>query len=386
MAGSITDRVAVIGMGCTKFGERWESSGDDLLVEACTEALSDAGIDAKDVEAAWVGTLSSSMSGFALTRPMKLDNVPVTRVENACSSGIDAFRNACFAVASGMYDVVLAAGFEKLKDQNVRGLGTVYAGHPVFFSTTTGPGAFSLAATRYLGRFGATKEHLAKIAVKNHRNGAMNPKAHFRREVTVEEVCSAFPIAYPLGLLDCCPTTDGAAAAVIVPADRAREFAKEFVRVKGLGLAVSAGTGQILDDYDYLHFPEATAAARQAYDQAGITDPLRQLDLVELHDCFTITELILYEDLGFCAKGEAKRFVDDGVFEREGELPVNTSGGLKACGHPVGATGLRMIYEGYQQVLGRAGRRQLPTCDLAMAQTLGGIPGMFVAGVAIVGR
>ncbi len=383
----IRDRVAVIGMGCTPFGEHWDKSGEDMVVDAAFEACEDAGIEAKDIEAAWVGTLSSSMSGFAASRPLKLDLMPITRIENACTTGMDTFRNACFAVAAGMYDIVLAVGFEKLKDRDQRGLaGTFTTGHPVFYAGTGGPGAFALAATRYFEAYGATKEHLGKIAVKNHHNGTLNPKAHFHREVTCEQVVGSFPIAYPLGLLDCAPTTDGAAAAIVCRADLAPMISDEYVLVKGLGLAVSAGTGQARSDYDYTHFPEATASSKQAYAQAGITDPLHELGTLEVHDCFTITELIIYEDVGLCAKGEAKDHVDAGTFELGGVLPVNTSGGLKASGHPVGATGLRMIYEGYSQILGRAGKRQVADVDLAMGLTLGGIPGMFTCGTAIVGR
>ena len=376
---SIKDKVAIIGMGCTKFGERWDTSADDLIIEAAYEAYEDAGIESKDIQAAWVGTLQTSSSGVSLSAPLKLKNIPITRVENMCATGTEALRNALFAVACKAYDLVLVVGFEKLKDLGYAVLGGGYE-HPVFNTGYSTPGTYALAATRYFQEYGVTKETLAKIAVKNHHNGCLHPKAHFQREITVEQVMKAPIIGWPLGLFDCCPRTDGAAAAIICRKEDASKYKKkdDYILVKGLGIAAGTAMGKSRTGYDYLHFDENLSASRQAYEQTGIKDPLKELDLAIVHDCFTITELIIYGDLGFCPANEAKDYVDDGVFKMEGELPVNTDGGLKAFGHPQGASGLRMICEVYNQLLGRAGPRQLKSPRLGLTHNLGGAPGVAV--------
>ena len=380
---SLSDQVAIIGMGCTKFGENWQQSADDMIVEACMEAFADARVRPDQIEAAWVGTLTSGVSGQTLSRPLKLQYIPVTRVENMCATGQDALRNAVFAVAAGAYDLVLVAGFEKLKDSGLTGLPG--AASSVIGAGNTAPGGFALAANRYFHEYGIGKETLAKIAVKNHYNGARNPKAHFQKEITLEQAMKAPLIASPLGLFDCCPTTDGAAAAIITRRELAEKYTDRFVTIKGMGLAVGPGTGRVDENYSFTTFPETKAAAKQAYTQAGITNPRQQLSMAEVHDCFTITELIIYEDLGFCAPGTAAAAVDDGTFALRGELPVNTDGGLKSFGHPIGASGLRMLYECYGQLMCRAGQRQIPNPKLALAHNLGGNPGSFTCSVIIVG-
>lgn len=380
----LADRIAIIGMGCTKFGENWDQSADDMIVEACQEAFADARVRPEQIEAAWVGTLISGVSGQALSRPLKLQYIPVTRVENMCATGQDALRNAAFAVAAGMYDLVLVAGFEKLKDSGLTGLPG--AASSVIGAGNTAPGGFALAANRYFHEYGVTKETLAKIAVKNHYNGARNPKAHFQKEITVEKAMKAPMIASPLGLFDCCPTTDGAAAAIITRRELAEKHTDQFVTIKGMGLAVGPGTGRLDDGYSFTSFLETKKAAQQAYEQAGIKDPRREISTAEVHDCFTITELIIYEDLGFCAPGTAAKEVDNGTFTLHGELPVNTDGGLKSFGHPIGASGLRMLYECYNQLICRAGPRQIPNPKLALAHNLGGNPGSFTCSVIIVGK
>ncbi|HEY9232171.1 MAG TPA: acetyl-CoA acetyltransferase, partial [Blastocatellia bacterium] len=268
---NLSDRVAIIGMGCTKFGEHWDKSEEDLIVEAAYEAFEDAGVEPAQIEAGWVGTLTSGISGQALSRPLKLQYIPVTRVENMCATGQDALRNAAFAVAAGAYDVALVVGFEKLKDSGYSGLPG--AASTVIGAGNTAPGAFALAANRYFHRYGADKEDLARISVKNHYNGARNRKAHFQKEITLEQAMKAPMIAAPLGLLDCCPTTDGAAAAVITRTELAPQFTKDFVTIKAMGLAVGPGTGRLDTDFDFTSFPETRAAARQVYDQMGIRDP-----------------------------------------------------------------------------------------------------------------
>ncbi|MEE8301792.1 MAG: acetyl-CoA acetyltransferase, partial [Candidatus Tectomicrobia bacterium] len=240
--------------------------------------------------------------------------------------------------------------------------------------------------TRYFHQYGVGKDTLAKIAVKNHHNGSMNPKAHFQSEITVDQVMKAPMISDPLGLFDCCPTTDGAAAAAICRKEIAAKFNPDYVTIKGLGLSVGPGTGRMDPGYDFTHFPETVRASRQAYEQTGIADPFKEISMAEVHDCFTITELLIYEDLGFVNKGEAKDAVDDGVFTLEGELPVNTDGGLKSFGHPIGASGLRMLYEIYKQLQGKAGPRQVKDMELGMAHNLGGTPGSFTCSVVLLGR
>ena len=373
MAESIKDKVSIVGMGCTKFGENWEWSVEDMVVDAVYEAYEDAGIGPEGIEAAWVGTAFSGAGGSILSDILKLHDIPITRVENFCATGMEAFRNACYAVAAGVYDTVLAVGVEKLKDSGLQGLPESMA-RPVFGVGRTAPGSFALIASRYFAKYGIGKETLAKIAVKNHKNGALNPKAHFQREITVEQALKAPIIAWPLGLFDCCPTTDGAAAAIITRKNLAKKFKEDYIPVKALALSVSSMWPQFRPGFDYLGFSANVTAAQSAYQQAGIKDPLKELDLAEVHDCFTITELVIYEDLGFCPRGQAKKFIDDGVFELNGELAVNADGGLKSFGHPIGASGLRMIYEVYKQLQGKAGKRQIKNAKLGMAHNLGGTP------------
>lgn len=388
--GNIKDKVAIIGMGCTKFGDNWSQGLDDMIIEAVDEALNDAGIEVKDIEAAWLGTFFSGVTGARLARPLKLQYIPVTRVENACGSGMDALRNASFAVAAGMYDLVLVVGCEKLKDFGHNVLVDA-SEHPIFDCGRTSPAEFALLATRYFHSYGLSRDEgkilLAKIAVKNHHNGTFSPKAHFQREISIQDVLNAPMVSWPLGLYDCCPRTDGAAVAVLTRADMARKFRDDFVLIKAFGVAAGYGTGRLETNYDFLHIQENVVAARQAYQQAGIKEPFRELDLAEVHDCFTITELVNYEDLGFCPRGQAKDYVNDGAFTLQGELPVNTDGGLKSFGHPQGASGLRMVYELYLQMQGKASQRQLKHPRLGLAHNVGGFPSEgTVTSIAIVGR
>jgi len=388
----IRDRVAIVGMGCTKFGERWDVDGLDLLVEACYEAYEDVGVSPSDIQAAWLGTSSTFSTGQPLAQALKFNYIPITRVENACATGTDAFRNACYAVAAGIYDVVLAAGVEKLKDSGFTGLGGgARAPSTEVDPPTPPPAQFALSATRYFHHYGIPYEEgkttLARIAVKNHHNGSLHPKAHLRREISVEQALKAPMIAWPLGLFDCCGVSDGSAAAIITRPDIARSMGRDHVLVKGLGLAVGGMQGLLRDDYDFVHFPENLAAAQRAYEEANIRNPRQEIDMAEVHDCFTITELIIYEDLGFSPRGKASEDVEAGAFTLgEGDLPVNTDGGLKCFGHPIGASGLRMIYEVYNQLLGRAGPRQLKKADIGITHNLGGRPGSFTASVAVFGR
>ena len=385
----IKDRVAIIGMGCTKFGERWDTSAADLMVEASYEAFADAGIEAKDIQAAWLGTVSSFRTGQPLAEALKLDYIPITRVENACATATDAFRNACYAVAAGIYDIVLAVGVEKLKDSGFSGLAIPESPGSDVNPPTPPPAQFAMAATRYFHQYEIPYDEgrltLAQIAVKNHHNGTLNPRAHFQREITTDQVVNAPMIAWPLGLFDCCGVSDGGAAAIITTPEIARSFREDYILVKALGLSVGA-FGMLRDDWDFTHFPESVRASQAAYQEAGITNPREELDLAMVHDCFTITELIIYEDLGFSPRGNARADVEAGTFGLEGELPVNTDGGLKCFGHPIGASGIRMIFEVYKQLQGKAEERQLGKADLGLTHNLGGRPGSFTCSVAIFGR
>ncbi|GAB2972184.1 acetyl-CoA acetyltransferase [Nocardioides montaniterrae] len=390
-SNGIADKVAIVGMGCTRFGERWESSTDDLLLEAVGECLTSAGVERDDIDAFWLGTLSSGQSGLVLSRPLGLDYKPVTRVENYCATGSESFRNACYAVASGAYDRVMAVGVEKLKDSGFSGL---LRGDPPSDGTAselsmTAPAAFSLLDPAYTTKYGvdptAMREAMTHVAWKNHVNGARNPKAQFQKEVSRETIDGAARVAGRLGIFDCSGVSDGAAAAMIVPAEAAYDYTDRPIFVKALALAAGPMRGGLDPAYDFTSFPEVRAAAADAYAQAGITDPRSQISLAEVHDCFTPTEILLMEDLGFTSAGQAWRDVLDGAFDAGGRLPVNVDGGLKSFGHPVGASGLRMLYEAWLQLRGDADERQLSAPRTALTHNLGGRPGGSVSFVSVVG-
>ena len=396
---SIKDRVAIIGMGCTKFGENWEMSPVDMMVDAAYEAFEDAGVESKDIQAAWYGSFISMLPGTGqpLAGSLKLDYIPITRVENACATGSDALRNACYAVASGVYDIVLVLGMEKLKDSGYSGLpdsdmAMGSSGVPNTFRTRnfSSPGGFALMATGYFHKYGLNpdqgKEMLGKIAVKNHHNGTLHPKAHFQREVTLEQVLNAPIIAWPLGLFDCCGVSDGSAAAIICRADMAKNFRPDPVYIKALQIAVGPWEGFMDPEYDYAWVPETFRAGQAAYAEAGITNPRKEISTAEVHDCFTITEAVIYEDLQWSPRGTAKEDIYASTFELGGELPVNTDGGLKCFGHPIGASGLRMMYEEYKQLQGKAGPRQVKDCKYGLTHNLGGVPGCATVSVLIVGQ
>ena len=387
----IRDQVAIVGMGCTPFGEHWDKSADDLLIDAATEAFSTSGIDQDQVDAYWLGTLGSGNSGITLSRPLKIDYRPVTRVENYCSTGSEAFRNACYAVASGAYDMVMAIGVEKLKDSGFSGLVGSQPPNDGTRADNSAPASFSLLAPAYAEKYGVTREELkevlTRIAWKNHANGALNPRAHFRREVPKETIASAPLIAGDLGIYDCSGVSDGSAAALLVRADDAHRFTDSPLYVKGLSFIAGPATGAMDTDYDYTTFPEVVASAEDAYRQAGVTSPRDQIALAEVHDCFTPTELVLMEDLGFAERGTGWKEVLAGTFDRDGELPVNPDGGLKSFGHPIGASGLRMLFECWLQLRGEAPReRQIATEKaLGLTHNLGGGPGECVSFVSVVG-
>jgi acetyl-CoA C-acetyltransferase len=382
---SIKDKVAIIGVGCTRYGELWGMDYEDMVVECCYEAMQDAGIEAKDIQAAWYGTYSQGQGGLPLAHALKLDHLPITRVENACATGGDTVRNAAAFVAAGLYDIVLAVGADKRKDGDGGGNAALFQGAE---SLVRFP-PFALAAMRYAHHYGLTyeqlKETLGRIAIKNHHNGMLNPKAAIRREITMEDYMKAPMINYPLGLYDCCADVDGASACIITRPEIAKHFRDDYVVLKGLGLAIGAKQPRLQSTHDMVHAQETVVAAQEAYRMAGIKDPLKELDMAELHDAFTVVELVCYEDLGLAPRGGGPAMVRDGVFEREGQLPVNIDGGLKAFGHPGGPTGIKMMYEICKQMQGKAGPRQLKDVSLAMSHNQGGWAGQYATFVGVYG-
>jgi len=387
----IRDRVAIVGMGCTPFGEHWDKGLDDLIVEAAGDAYTSAGVQKADVDAYWFGTAQSGMSGITLARPLQLENKPVTRVENYCTTGSEALRAAAYAVASGAYDVAMAVGAEKVKDSGYQGLNAAGVPGDGTARTLTAAAMFSMVAPAYAAKYGVEEETLrdvlATISSKNHYNGARNPRAQFQREVSKETICASPRVAGGLGVFDCAGVADGAAAAVVVRAEDAHRYTDKPLYIKALAFAAGSGSGLIDPDYDYTHFPECAATAADAYAQAGITDPRAQLSFAEVHDCFTPTELVLMEDLGFAPRGTAWKEVLAGTFDLHGEFPVNPDGGLKSFGHPVGASGLRMFFECWLQLRGEATpERQIDNGrKLALTHNLGGYPGEMVSFVSVVG-
>jgi len=380
----IKDKVAIVGVGCCQFGENWDQSPSDMIVDAAYEAYADAGIDKPQerIDAVFTGALYSQKGPHECSDALKLWK-PVTMVSNYCATGTDAFRCGVMSIAAGMYDTVLVVGYDKPKDRGVSGPSVMMNG--VRDLPQTPAGWFSLCASTYFAKYGAGREDLAKIAVKNHHNGTLAPKSFLKREITVDDVLNARMISWPFGLYDCAAQTDGAAAVVLTRSDLASSYRDDPVLVKGV--TVQAGPNPQKDpSNDFLSWKPTGWAAEEVYRQVGITDPRSEIGVAQVHDCFSLTELLSYEDLGFCDKGAAKEHIAAGDFEIGGVLPVNTDGGLKTFGHPTGATGVRMIYENTLQLQGRADRRQVPGVEskLALSHNIGGHP--TACGIAILGR
>lgn len=398
MASGIKDKVAILGMGCSKFGERWDAEADDLIVEAFMEGLKDAGIEKNRIQAAWFSTAIEEQhvgkSGTPLAVALRLPYIPVTRVENFCASGSEAFRGAVYAVASGAVDIALALGVEKLKDTGYGGLPQRGRGplNNLFNPNLSAPGSFAQLAAAYRAKHGVSPEDLkramAHISVKSHDNGSRNPKAHLTNKVTEETVLNAPIVAEPLGLYDCCGVSDGAACAIVTTPEIARSLGKkDLVSVKALQLAVSNGEEASHNSWDGSYFATARIASKRAYNEAGIRNPRQEISLMEVHDCFSVTELVTMEDLHISPEGGAIKDVLDGFYDHDGQVPCQIDGGLKCFGHPIGASGLRMLYEMYLQIQGRAGarqRKQMPRFGLT--HNLGGAPVQNVCSVSIVGR
>lgn len=397
MPQGIRDKVAILGMGCSKFGERWDAGPDDLMVEAYLEAMQDAGIEPTQLDAAWFSThideIGSGKGGTPLSIALRLPNIAVTRVENFCASGSEAFRGAVYAVAAGAADIALAVGVEKLKDTGYGGLPVANPGtlSPQVMPNGSAPGNFAQLASAYRAKHGVSKDDLkraiAHVSVKSHANGAKNPKAHLRKPITQEQALNAPLIAEPLGLFDCCGVSDGAAAAIVTTPEIARALGKhDLVTVKALQLSVSNGYESQYNGWDGSHFHTARIAAGKAYKEAGIERPREQISMMEVHDCFSVTELVTMEDLFISPEGQGWRDVLDGFYDADGGVPCQIDGGLKCFGHPIGASGLRMLYEMYLQLQGRAGERQLANPVFGMTHNLGGAPASNVCSVAIIGQ
>ena len=397
MASGIKDKVAILGMGCSHFGERWDCNAEDLMVEAFEECLQDAGIDRAQIEAAWFGTAIGEqhvgMSAVPLAMTLRLPYIPVTRVENYCATGTEAFRGACYAVASGAVDIALALGVEKLKDTGYGGLPQRGRGalNNQFWANISAPGSFAQLAAAYRAKHGVSaadlKRAMAHVSVKSHANAVNNPKAHLRKPITIDDVLNAPMVADPLGLYDCCGVSDGSACAIVTTPEIARALGKhDLVSVKALQVAVSNGQELQLDQWDGSYFATTRVAAGRAYAEAGITRPRDQVSLVDVHDCFSITELVTMEDLQLAEEGRAVHDILDGVFDADGDVPCQIDGGLKCFGHPIGASGLRMIYEMYLQMNGRAGARQTQNPVFGMTHNLGGFPSQNVSSITIVGQ
>ena len=370
--------VAVVGIGKTAFGAFPDRDLRSLAVEAIQNCLADAGASPGQVEAFYLGNFAGpSFAGQSHLAPYVaaaagITGIPATRCEAACASSGAAFFQAVSSVAAGLYDVVLAAGVEKMTSQPTPRVAEILAsagdlGGEIKAGATF-PALFAMIARRHMHEYGTTREHLAAVAVKNHDNGFLNPQAHMRKRITIEQALAGKPVAEPLTIYDCSLVSDGAAAVLLAPLERVSDFAGKAVRI--LGIAQASDRVALDEKDDITTFRAVKVSAEKAYRMAGVGPD--DIQIAEVHDCFTIAEIVAIEDLGFCKKGEGGSYTADGCTLRTGSRPVNTSGGLKAKGHPVGATGIGQICDLVIQMRGEAGERQVPKAELALAQNLGG--------------
>ena len=396
MATGIRDKVAILGMGCSVFGERWDADSADLMAEAFEEALQDAGIERKQIDAGWFGCTLDKVnvgnSAIPASAALRLDGIPFSRMENMCATGTEALRGAAYAVACGAVDIALAIGSEKLKDTGYGGLPPMFKGNfnELWLTLGSAPAGFAQLAHGYQHKHGIPaqdiKKAMAHVSWKSHQNGALNAKAHLRKAVPMDTILNAPMISDPIGLFDCCGVSDGAACAIVTTPEIARSLGKtDLVSIKALQLSISSGNESATNTWDGSHVRNTRNAARRAYQEAGINKPREQLSLLEVHDCFSITELVTMEDLFVSPEGQATRDILNGFFDRDGGLPCQIDGGLKCFGHPIAASGLRMAYEIYNQLLGRAGARQLPSPSLGLAHNLGGMPYLGISAISILG-
>jgi len=375
--------VSIIGVGCTRFGERWDVSLRDMVGEAGVMAIEDAEIAGEEIDALFVGNMSAGRfveqehigALIADCAGLSRLHIPSTRVEAACASGGLALRQAVLAIASGYHDIVIAAGVEKMTDVSSGSAADALASAAdrewECFLGATFPALYAMIAKLHMRRFGTTHEQMAEVAVKNHHHACLNPVAQYHTEITIEDVDRSPVVADPLHVLDCSPLSDGAAAVVLAPTEIAKRFADTPIKI--VGSAQASDTLALHDRRDLTTLDATVHAARKAYAQARIEPG--QVDLAEVHDCFTIAEILAIEDLGFVEKGEGGKAAEEGLTALGGRLPINTSGGLKACGHPVGATGIKQAYEIALQLRGEAGSRQVEEAEIGLAHNVGGSGG-----------
>ncbi|NYZ60231.1 thiolase domain-containing protein [Candidatus Micrarchaeota archaeon] len=371
-------KVAIVGVGMTKFGEHWERGFRDLVTEAGVKALEDAGMSGAEISAGYVGTMAAGSligqehTGALIADYMGLNPIPITRVEGACASGSLALRQGLMAVASGMHDVVVVGGVEKMTDLDTAEVSEILGGAGdqewELFLGATFPALYAMMARRYMHDYGATEEMLASVAVKNHKHGSMNPLAQFQNEITIQDVLDSKMVSDPLKILDCSPLTDGAAAVVLAPLDIAKKYTDTPIEI--VASAQASDTITLHNRDSITGVKAARIAAQAAYKQAGVSPS--QIKVAEVHDCFTIAELMAIEDLGFFPKGKGGEASLNGETQIGAKIPINTSGGLKAAGHPVGATGIKQAVEIAWQLQGEAGKRQVSGADIGLSHNVGG--------------
>lgn len=377
----MSEKVAIIGIGMTKFGELWDRSLRSLIVEAGTEAMIDAGVKPEDIDGLYAGNMSAGQfvgqehTASLIMDYLELNPKPAMRLESACASGGLALRSGYMAIKSGMQDIAIACGVEKMTDvlggRATGALGTASDQEWEVFQGATFPGLYAMIARRHMHEFGTTEEQLAATAVKNHHNGALNEHAQFPFEITIEKVMKSAPVSTPLKLLDCSPISDGAAAVILAGEEKAKKLCDDPIWIKASGQATD--TISLHSRPDIYTLRATVEAAKQAYAQAKLTP--KDIDIAEVHDCFTIAEICAIEDLGFCKKGDGGKFEEQGKTALDGPKPINTSGGLKSKGHPVGATGIAQAIESVTQLRGDAGKRQVKNVKNALTHNVGGSGG-----------
>ncbi|WEU40756.1 MAG: thiolase domain-containing protein [Candidatus Odinarchaeum yellowstonii] len=371
-------KVAVIGVGVTKFGKLENKTSRELFAEAVDYAIKDAGVSPKEIESVYVGNFTADLFehqghiGPLMADYAGLRGLPSIRLESACASGAAALRQGILSILSGLYDIVLVGGVEKMTDlptSDVTDALSIAADN--LFEASVGatfPGEYAMIAKAHMDAYGTTREQLAAVAVKNHHNGFLNPKAHFQKEIDLNKALSAPMIAWPLGLYDCSPISDGAAALILAREDVARKYTDTPVFI--VASAQATDTVSLFERESLTSLRAARIAAKKAYEMAGVTS--KDIDLAEVHDCFTIAEIVATEDLGFFPPGEGGRAVEQGLTQIDGDIAVNPSGGLKAKGHPVGCTGVAQAVEISIQLRGEAGKRQVNGAEVGLTHNIGG--------------
>ncbi len=370
--------VSIIGFGCTKFGEHWSKSFRQLIAEAGIEAIMSAGVEGKDIEALYGGSMASGKFigqehiGALIADQLGLNPIPATRVENACASGGTALRSGYMSIKSGEYDIVAVGGVEKMTDVGVEQAAIALGGagdqETELFHGASFPALYALMAKAHMDKYGTTEEQMAAVSVKNHHNATLNPKAQFQREINVETVMKSGYIATPLKLLDCSPITDGAAAVILCESSKAREICEQPIEI--IASEQTSDTLSLAARKSLTETKAAKIAAKRAFEKTKLS--VKDIDFVEVHDCFTIAEILAIEALGFCPQGQGGKYTEEGKTALDGEIPVNVSGGLKGKGHPVGATGIAQAVEACLQLQDKAEKRQVKDAKIGLAHNVGG--------------